>query len=84
MTDALTKRLFFDARYRERARLDDGSEIVLRLIRPTDKELLRRAFNTLSDESRYRRFFTQKRELSEAELTYLTELDGHDHFAYRR
>src|SRR5207244_92171 len=40
-----------------------------------------RGFAGLSAESRYRRFFSAKDRLSEAELRYLTEVDGVDHFA---
>jgi GNAT superfamily N-acetyltransferase len=73
--------VFFDADYREPAVLRDGSEVVLRLIRPDDKELLLRGFRTLSHESRYRRFFSAKNDLSPEELRYLTEVDGVHHFA---
>ena len=73
--------MHFDADYCEHARLRDGREVVLRLIRPDDKELLRRGFLAMSPESRYRRFFTIKHELSEDELRYLTEIDGVRHFA---
>jgi GNAT superfamily N-acetyltransferase len=51
------------------------------LIRPEDKDRLRDGFAKLSPESRYLRFFAAKQHLSEAELRYLTELDGIDHLA---
>lgn len=73
--------MHFDADYCEHARLRDGREVVLRLIRPEDKERLRRGFLALSPESRYRRFFTFKNDLTEDELRYLTEIDGVHHFA---
>ena len=73
--------LCFDKDYREIATLRDGSRVSLRLVRPSDKELLRRGFERLSPESRYRRFLSAKTELRDAELAYLTEVDGHDHFA---
>ena len=73
--------MYFDAAYQERATLRDGREVLLRLIRPEDKERLRRGFLALSPESRYRRFFSVKSELSDDELRYLTELDGVHHFA---
>jgi nucleotide-binding universal stress UspA family protein/GNAT superfamily N-acetyltransferase len=38
-------------------------------------------FERLSEESRYRRFFTTKNELSPAELAYLTDVDHKDHEA---
>lgn len=73
--------MFFDASYREPAVLRDGRAVVLRLIRPDDKALLRRGFLALSPESRYRRFFSPKQDLSSDELRYLTEVDGVRHFA---
>ena len=39
------------------------------------------AFERLSEESRYRRFFTTKNELSAAELDYLVDVDHEDHEA---
>ncbi len=71
----------FDEQYRETAVLRDGSRVTVRLVRPDDKELLRRGFDRLSPASRYRRFLATRGELSDAELVYLTEVDGHDHFA---
>jgi GNAT superfamily N-acetyltransferase len=59
----------------------DGSEIAVRPIEPGDRERVLRAFHRLSPESRYRRFFAPLTELSERDLTYLTEIDHHDHEA---
>jgi GNAT superfamily N-acetyltransferase len=73
--------MHFDADYREQVTLRDGRVVVLRLVRPEDKELLRSGFERWSPESRYRRFFSVKTELSDDELRYLTELDGVRHFA---
>ena len=61
--------------------LRDGSEIAVRPIEPTDREGLRRAFHRLSPESRYRRFFAPLTDLSERDLSYLTEIDHRDHEA---
>jgi GNAT superfamily N-acetyltransferase len=66
----------FDASYREEALLGDGMKVVLRLVQPPDRDLLRRGFAQLSPESRYLRFFTEKPSLSEDELARLTDLDG--------
>jgi GNAT superfamily N-acetyltransferase len=71
----------FDASYRERARLGDGSEVVLRVLRPSDRDELRRSFERLSARSRYLRFFSPKNTLTEAELDHLVDLDGIDNFA---
>jgi GNAT superfamily N-acetyltransferase len=71
----------FDAAWHEEVTLPKGQRIRLRLVRPDDKERLRAGFATLSPESRYLRFFTQKESLSEAELAYLTECDQERHIA---
>lgn len=73
--------MFFDADYLEPAVLRDGSKVVLRLINSDDKDRLRRGFLQLSAESRYRRFFSPKQDLSPEELRYLCEVDGVRHFA---
>jgi len=65
----------------ERIELRDGSAALVRPIAPEDRTVLAEAFERLSDESRYRRFFSAKPRLSDAELTYLTEVDHHDHEA---
>jgi GNAT superfamily N-acetyltransferase len=71
----------FGPDYREDTALADGTTVRLRLIRADDKERLRAGFEKLSPASRYRRFFAAKHTLSEAELRYLTELDGETHLA---
>ena len=73
--------LQFDEAYREPIRLRDGTEAVLRTIRPDDKERLRAGFQRLSPQSRYLRFHGVKTELTDAELRYLTEVDGVHHLA---
>ena len=65
----------------ERVRLRDGFEILLRRISPTDKALLNAGFERLSPESRYRRFFSQIRHLTDAQLAYFTDIDHYDHEA---
>ncbi len=67
--------------FRETHRLADGSCVVLRHIRPDDAPELRRAFERLSPESRYRRFFGGVGSLPDAALRYLTNVDGRDHVA---
>jgi GNAT superfamily N-acetyltransferase len=61
--------------------LSDGTQVVLRHIRPGDAAELRRGFERLSPESRYRRFFGGVTQLSDEALRYLTEVDGRDHVA---
>jgi len=55
--------------------LRNGSMIHIRAIRPDDKQRLLELFHSLSDQSVYYRFFSPKKELSPAELDFLTELD---------
>ncbi len=61
--------------------LDNGTEVVIRPIRPDDKARLAAALARLSDETARRRFLAPKRHFSGAELRYLTEIDHLDHWA---
>lgn len=72
---------YFDATYQEQASLTDGTQVVLRCIRPEDKAMLVEGMEKLSMESRYRRFFMAKHQLTADDLAFLTEVDGVDHFA---
>lgn len=74
-------RLDFDELYEEDAVLEDGTPVHLRLVRPDDKALMLAAWERLSPESRYRRFFAAKTALTSEELRYLTELDNVNHVA---
>jgi RimJ/RimL family protein N-acetyltransferase len=62
-------------------RLRDGTQILVRRIRPDDKGLLARGLQQLSELSVQRRFLSPKPSFTRAELRYLTEVDGHDHVA---
>jgi protein lysine acetyltransferase len=62
-------------------RLTDGTRLLIRTIRPDDKELLVRGLGLLSEETRRRRFMSAKPRLTAAELRYLTEIDGEAHHA---
>ena len=62
--------------------LRDGSPVVVRPILPEDKERLVAGFARLSEESRYRRFGTPIRRLSEEQLRSLTEVDYDSHMAW--
>jgi acetyltransferase len=64
------------------ARLADGTLVVLRKIRPSDKALLVAGLQRLSLESNRARFLSPKPHFSRAELRYLTEVDGVAHVAY--
>jgi acetate---CoA ligase (ADP-forming) len=65
--------------YQSEEILRDGRSIVVRAIHPDDKDRLREHFQGLSSESIYLRFMGIKRELSDADLKRLTEVDFHDH-----
>lgn len=71
----------FTADYVEHATLRDGTAVILRLVEPQDKELLKRGFDGWSPESRYARFFVPKLRLTDEELTYLCDVDQENHFA---
>jgi GNAT superfamily N-acetyltransferase len=61
--------------------LSDGTKATLRLLRPEDRDELRRGFERLSAASRYQRFLHGAATLSEPVLDYLTRTDGMDHLA---
>jgi RimJ/RimL family protein N-acetyltransferase len=65
-----------------RVTLTDGTTIILRPIRPEDKQALVDGLGRLSPESRYRRFMRPVTSLNARELRYLTEIDYTDHFAW--
>ena len=62
-------------------KLTDGTPIVIRFIRPDDKERLRTAFKKLSPHSNYLRFLTPVGNLTQSQLKYLTEVDQKTHVA---
>jgi RimJ/RimL family protein N-acetyltransferase len=61
--------------------LDTHTSVLVRPIEPADRDALATAFAALSADSRMRRFLGPKLELSERELTYLTEIDHVTHEA---
>jgi RimJ/RimL family protein N-acetyltransferase len=63
------------------ATLSDNRLVRIRAIRPHDKPELAAALAALSPESQHSRFLSAKPTFSEAELRYLTEVDGWDHVA---
>lgn len=67
------------SQYHAEERLRDGRCVWLRAIQPSDRDLLREGLHHLSPQSAYRRFFSAKRELSDRELDYLTQLDFVNH-----
>lgn len=63
-------------------RLRDGARVLVRPIVPDDRTRLREGFHRLSPESRYQRFQSTMRDLSDAQLRHLTEIDYDDHMAW--
>jgi len=61
--------------------LRDGSRVVIRRVRPDDRALLLAGFERLGTESRYRRFLAPMAEFTDDVVTYLTQVDHHDHEA---
>jgi len=69
------------SQYKHHVVLRNGSSLILRAIRPDDKQHLLDGFHHLTEKSIYSRFLTAKRELTEKELKYLTEIDYDHHVA---
>ena len=69
------------ASYQATDTLLDGRVVHLRAIRPDDREKLRAGFFKLSKSSVRDRFFSVKRDLTPAELSYFTEVDFQHHVA---
>lgn len=61
--------------------LRDGSTVVIRQVQAADAPLVADGFARLSADSRSTRCLGAKKELSPAELRYLTDVDHHDHEA---
>jgi GNAT superfamily N-acetyltransferase len=61
--------------------LRDGSEALIRAVRPEDKPLFVAGWSRLSGESVRRRFLSPRHELSVDELAFFTEIDHVDHEA---
>jgi RimJ/RimL family protein N-acetyltransferase len=63
------------------ATLRDGGRVLLRPLRPSDREVYLRGFEHLGSSSRYMRFFSPKPRLTDTELHYFLDVDHHDHEA---
>ena len=55
--------------------LKDGTPVTIRAIRKDDKESILDAFRALDREAVYRRFFSPKEDLTDAELEQVTDVD---------
>jgi RimJ/RimL family protein N-acetyltransferase len=67
--------------YRECRTLNDGSELTLRMVLPSDKAAFSAGLARLSESSRYQRFMAPKTEFTASELAFLTEVDSENHLA---
>jgi GNAT superfamily N-acetyltransferase len=67
--------------WERRTRLRDGTHVLLRQIRPEDRQRLAEGLRRLSPASRYLRFHAAIDQLSDTQLDYLTDVDHHDHEA---
>jgi GNAT superfamily N-acetyltransferase len=65
----------------EKVRLRDGSQVRLRPVVPADRELFVAGFERFGMESRQARFLGLKKQLTAAELDFLTQVDHADHEA---
>jgi GNAT superfamily N-acetyltransferase len=69
----------YAAGLRGRAALRDATAVCVRAIRPDDKERMRIAFERLSPQTVYKRFFHHMTDLTPGALREATELDFRDH-----
>lgn len=63
-------------------RLDDGTRVCIRPIRPDDEARMRDGIARMSDRSRYLRFFTGIKAPPQRVIDRLLAADGHDHIAW--
>jgi RimJ/RimL family protein N-acetyltransferase len=63
------------AKYQVAERLRNGTEVTVRAIRPEDKGLVIAAFKELEEGTIYSRFFAPKKDLTDRELNWATEVD---------
>ena len=71
----------YPAHLTHRFQLNDGTDVLIRPIRPEDAESEARFVRELSDESKYFRFMNTFQELSQEMLVRLTQIDYHNEMA---
>lgn len=62
-----------------KAQLNSGTEVIVRTINACDKDCISSGFDQLSNHSRYLRFYTPIKKLSDNQLAYLTDVDNNNH-----
>lgn len=67
--------------YCAKEKLRDGREVTIRALKSQDKQILVEGMHHLSPTSLYYRFLMPKRELTDQELAYFTEVDYFHHMA---
>ena len=67
--------------WHRRTTLRDDTPVLIRQIRPSDRDRLSEGLRRLSPDSRYQRFHAEINELTEEQLDYLTQVDHRDHEA---
>jgi acetyltransferase len=65
----------FPIKYIDKVILKDGSQVVIRPIRPDDAPRLQQGFRMLSPETIYMRFLETAKELSDKQARFLAEVD---------
>lgn len=69
------------AAYTATETLRDGRRVIIRAIRPDDRVALQAAVAQTSPESRFRRFFSYRKDFSEREVAYFVDVDFVRHVA---
>lgn len=62
-----------------KTKLKDGTNVLIRTVNPCDEQCISDGFDRLSARSRHLRFFSPINKLSDAQLTYLTDVDNVNH-----
>lgn len=70
-----------DGEWHRYVALRDSTQVLLRPIRPSDRERIAAGMKELSPATRYLRFHAAIEELSQDQLDHLTNVDHHDHEA---
>lgn len=71
----------YPAHLATQVQLNDGTDIVIRPIRPEDAEIEQKFIRELSDETKYFRFMSALHELSQEMLVRFTQIDYHSEMA---
>jgi hypothetical protein len=59
-----------------------AKKFFFRKLLPQDRAFIKEGFKKLSPKSKYQRFFSYQKELSESQLKFFSEPDGHEHVAW--